>query len=189
MHEKSDERPNDPAVGPSVSDVGQPVVKGERVTLRPPREAELASLATAIARDSEAGPWWGTDPARILGWLEDEEATVFVIEHEGEAAGIIMYEEETDPDYRFAGIDVTLFESFIGKGLGSDALRTLARYLYEERGHHRLHIDPAAANERAIRAYERVGFRPVGVLRKYERGPDGVWRDALLMDMLAEELH
>ena len=66
-------------------------------------------------------------------------------------------------------------------------MRTLARHLFEVRGHHRLTIDPAAANTRAIRAYERVGFKPVGVLRQYERGPDGTFRDGLLMDMLAGE--
>jgi aminoglycoside 6'-N-acetyltransferase len=33
-----------------------------------------------------------------------------------------------------------------------------------------------------------VGFRRVGIMRKYERGPDGVWHDGLLMDMLREEL-
>ena len=51
-----------------------------------------------------------------------------------------------------------------------------------------LTIDPALANERAIRAYRGVGFRPVGVMRAYERGPDGTWHDGLLMDMLAGEL-
>jgi aminoglycoside 6'-N-acetyltransferase len=49
-------------------------------------------------------------------------------------------------------------------------------------------IDPAASNERAIKAYERVGFKPVGVMRSYERGPDGTFHDGLLMDLLAEEL-
>ncbi|HXI44982.1 MAG TPA: GNAT family protein, partial [Candidatus Acidoferrales bacterium] len=68
------------------------------------------------------------------------------------------------------------------------AIRTLARYLIEGRGHHRLTIDPSAANERAIKAYERVGFRRVGVMRSYERGPDGTWHDGLLMDLLADEL-
>jgi RimJ/RimL family protein N-acetyltransferase len=75
-----------------------------------------------------------------------------------------------------------------GRGLGTDAIRTLARYLIEERGHHRLTIDPAADNAVAIRAYEKVGFRPVGVLRAYWRSPDGTWRDGLLMDLLASEL-
>ena len=48
--------------------------------------------------------------------------------------------------------------------------------------------DPAAANHRAIRCYEKVGFRRVGVLRQYERGPDGRFHDGLLMDLLRPEL-
>ncbi|HEY6014551.1 MAG TPA: GNAT family protein, partial [Candidatus Limnocylindrales bacterium] len=73
-------------------------------------------------------------------------------------------------------------------GLGPDAIRTLARQLFERERHHRLTIDPAIDNERAIRAYARVGFKPVGRMRRYQRFPDGTWRDALLMDLLADEL-
>jgi ribosomal protein S18 acetylase RimI-like enzyme len=43
----------------------------------------------------------------------------------------------------------------------------------------------AAVNAAAIRAYEKVGFRTVGVMREYWRSPDGSWRDGLLMDLLA----
>jgi len=64
----------------------------------------------------------------------------------------------------------------------------MARYLLEERGHHRLTIDPALANERAVRVYERVGFRRVGVMRNYERGADGTWHDGLLLDLLRGDL-
>ena len=42
--------------------------------------------------------------------------------------------------------------------------------------------------EPAIRCYTKAGFRPVGVMRAYERGPDGRFHDGLLMDMLAAEL-
>jgi aminoglycoside 6'-N-acetyltransferase len=111
-----------------------------------------------------------------------------VIEAGGQVVGSIQYYEETDPMYRHAGMDIFLAMAHQNQGLGSETLRLLARYLFEERGHHRLIIDPAVANERAIRTYERVGFRRVGVMRRYERGPDGVWRDGLLMDMLAGEL-
>ncbi len=61
----------------------------------------------------------------------------------------------------------------------------LVRHLFEARGHHRLTIDPAAANLRAIRCYESVGFVRVGVMREYERGDDGTWHDGLLMELLA----
>jgi aminoglycoside 6'-N-acetyltransferase len=112
----------------------------------------------------------------------------FIVTLDGEVIGAIQYAEEEDPMYRHAGIDIFLTASRHRQGLGTDAVRTLARYLFEERGHHRLSIDPAADNEPAIRAYERVGFRKVGVMRAYERGPDGTWHDGLLMDMLAGEL-
>jgi aminoglycoside 6'-N-acetyltransferase len=59
---------------------------------------------------------------------------------------------------------------------------------FESRGHHRITIDPAVANERAIRAYEGVGFKQVGVMRRYERGADGDWHDGLLLDLLPEDL-
>lgn len=65
----------------------------------------------------------------------------------------------------------------------------VARHLVHDRGHHRLVIDPAADNEPAIRCYAAVGFRPVGIMRRYERDADGAgWHDGLLMDLLAEEL-
>ena len=64
----------------------------------------------------------------------------------------------------------------------------MARHLVDDLGHHRLVIDPAAHNERAIRCYEKVGFKRVGVQREYWLDADGVWRDGLLLDLLAEEL-
>lgn len=117
-----------------------------------------------------------------------EGGLTWAIELEGRLVGWIQAAEEDEPDYRHAGIDLFLDTEHQGRGLGTEAIRLVARYLFSERGHHRLTIDPAAGNERAIRAYERVGFRRVGVMRLYERGGDGTWHDGLLMDMLADEL-
>ena len=47
---------------------------------------------------------------------------------------------------------------------------------------------PAVENFAAIRCYEKVGFRPVGVMRERWRGPFGRWENVLLMDLLAREL-
>ena len=104
------------------------------------------------------------------------------------SSGLVEAGEETEPDYRHASIDIFLTSEVHGQGLGSDAVRTLARWLFDERGHHRIVIDPAVSNERAIRAYERVGFTRVGVMRQYERGTDGNWHDGLLLDLLREDL-
>jgi aminoglycoside 6'-N-acetyltransferase len=163
-------------------------LRGERVTLRPLEPDDVPALAR-IAGEPEVARWW-------LGLTEqdlrekagpEEDAFVFAVELAGEVIGLAEAHEELDPDYRHAGIDLFLTASRHGQGLGRDAVRTLARWLFE-RGHHRITIDPAVANERAIRSYESVGFRRVGVMRRYERGADGEWHDGLLLDLLPEEL-
>jgi len=155
------------------------------VLLRPGR-SEDAQRLFRIRNEPLVLRWWGGASIEEIGeeFIEAEEG--FVIEVEGEVVGAIQYHEENEPMYRHAGVDIFLTTSRHGEGLGAEAIRLLARYLFEERGHHRLTIDPAAENAGAIRAYERVGFRAVGIMRKYERGPDRVWRDGLLMDMLVE---
>jgi aminoglycoside 6'-N-acetyltransferase len=85
-------------------------------------------------------------------------------------------------------MDIYIDPAVHGQGLGTDAVRTLARHLIVDHGYHRLVIDPAADNVAAIRCYRKVGFHSVGVMRQYERGPDGHWHDGLLMDLLADEL-
>lgn len=102
-------------------------------------------------------------------------------------AGGIQYQEELSPKYRHAGIDIYLGERWQGRGLGAEAIRLVARFLFERRGHHRLTIDPAVENTRAIASYARVGFRPVGILRQYERQADDRRHDGLLMDLLRDE--
>lgn len=163
------------------------ILTGPRVSLRPVTRGDVERL-TAIRREPEVAERWGDVED---GEIEAEfvgNARVFVIEAEGEVVGAIQYGEEEDPMYRHAGIDLFLSTARHGQGLGAEAIRVLARHLIDERGHHRLTIDPAVDNVAAIRAYEKVGFRAVGVMRSYERGPDGTWHDGLLMEMLANEL-
>lgn len=120
--------------------------------------------------------------------VDDPDLHYYVILDEGRVVGGIQWYEEADLQYRHAGIDLFLDPSVHGRGLGTDAVRTLARHIVDEHGHHRIVIDPAADNAPAIRCYEKVGFRPVGIMRRYEQGPDGTFHDGLLMDLLADEL-
>jgi aminoglycoside 6'-N-acetyltransferase len=165
-------------------------LRGELVELRPPTEADAPRLAEILTMP-EVARWW---PRYDLERVREEfkagldDVVVYVIEADGQVVGAIQYGEEAEPDYRHANMDIFLDPAVHGRGLGADALRTLAGHLFE-RGHHRIVIDPSAANTRAIRSYERIGFRPVGIMRRYERGPDGTFHDGLLMDLLPEELH
>ncbi|MGW5716878.1 GNAT family N-acetyltransferase [Amycolatopsis sp. NPDC003865] len=164
-----------------------PVITGERVRLRPIVATDRARLREILATP-EVARWWGDPDHETEGLYTVEEGyAVYAIELGETVVGVIQSCEELDPQYRHAGIDISVHPGFHGRGIGTDALRTLARHLFEE-GHHRLTIDPAAANETAIRVYTKVGFRPVGLMRDYERAPDGTWHDGLLMDLLKGEL-
>lgn len=166
-----------------------PVLHGTATVLRPVRPEDAASLLTIVSQPEVARWWPRFDADRVRSELiEAEDSVVFVIEADDEVVGSIQYVEEPAPDYRHASIDVFLHPDWHGKGLGTDAVRTMTRYLVHDKGHHRLAIDPAVANERAIRSYQRVGFKPVGVMRSYERTADGHWQDCLLMDLLAADL-
>ena len=163
---------------------------GAHVRLRPARPEDVPELAR-IRATPEVLRWWrgGEDlAAAVAEDLAEEGTETFVVEHDGRVAGAIQWHAEDEPDYRHAGIDIYLDPALHGRGLGTDAVRTLARHLIVDRGHHRLVIDPAAGNAAAIRCYSKVGFRAVGVMRRYELGLDGSWHDGLLMDLLADEL-
>jgi aminoglycoside 6'-N-acetyltransferase len=165
-----------------------PVVRGERVTLRPISDADLDRLADIIREPSVARWWDESDKPELLRENLRMDGAAWTIEADGELAGWLGFTEETEPEYRSVGLDISLSERFQGKGLGPDALRTLIRWFADQRGHHRFTIDPSMLNERAIKAYKSVGFKPVGVLRRYELGRDGEWHDGLLMDLLIDEL-
>jgi RimJ/RimL family protein N-acetyltransferase len=134
----------------------------------------------------EVERWWDV-PEPGFPW-DEPETTRLVIEVDGAITGLIQFWEEREPKYRHAGIDVFLDPDRRGQGLGTAALRRVVRYLIDDRGHHRLTIDPAADNAAAIRSYEKAGFRRVGVMRQYERDTGGAgWHDGLLMELLASD--
>jgi aminoglycoside 6'-N-acetyltransferase len=164
-------------------------LRGEQVSLRPLEAGDRKRMRDMLAEPEVAERWLGTNALEtVVDELFDaSEHTPFAILAGDTVIGYIQYAEETDADYRHAGIDMFVATAWHGRGLGRDALRTLVRHLIRDRGHHRITIDPAASNERAIRAYRAVGFRDVGVMRDYERGRDGMWHDGLLMDLLARE--
>jgi chloramphenicol 3-O phosphotransferase len=160
-----------------------PTLSGERVVLRPVRLEDEAPLRTILAEPAVA-QWW---PDQAPPWpFEDDPGSVkLAILVEGQVAGFIQFHEHDDPDFPSASIDLFLSTAHHGRGLGTEAVRVVVRHLIDERGHHRITIDPAAANAAAIRSYEKAGFQRVGVLRAYQRDHrHGGWMDGLLLDLV-----
>jgi aminoglycoside 6'-N-acetyltransferase len=162
-----------------------PSLTGERLLLRPARDADAPAFA-AILAEPEVAPWWAPESLdTVREQIRDLRSFAIVVDDA--VAGWLHVHEEDDPEYPSVAFDIGLTTSLHGRGYGREALRVAIRH-FIARGHHRFTIDPAAVNARAIRCYTAVGFKPVGILRAYERTPDGGWRDGLLMDLLAAEL-
>ena len=157
-------------------------LRGERVVLRP-MEPDDAPRLREILATPEVAKWWGPVP-EDFPLRDDPGATRFALLVDGAVSGLVQWDEEKEPAFRHALFDLFVEPRLHGQGYGTDAVVTLARHLLDERGHHRITIDPAADNAAAIRCYEKAGFRTVGVMRSGWRDPEGHWRDQLLMELV-----
>jgi aminoglycoside 6'-N-acetyltransferase len=163
-------------------------LEGQAVALIPVVGGHVEELRR-IAGLPEVRSRWGDEHLNPQWPFDEPSVNRLSVIHKSVVCGLIQYGEEDDPMYRHASIDIFLDPAEHGRGLGRDAIDLLARHLFFTLGHHRLVIDPAVDNEAAIRCYAAVGFRPVGVMRRYERDAEGQgWHDGLLMDMLIEDI-
>ncbi|MDQ3389793.1 MAG: GNAT family N-acetyltransferase [Actinomycetota bacterium] len=163
---------------------------GTVVQLRPAGREDIRALVQIRRTPEVFRSWRGGDDleAAVEEDFAEVDVVAFVIELDDRVVGWIQWDAEDEPDYRHANMDIYVDPAVHGRGVCTDAVRTLARHLIVDHGHHRVVIDPAADNTAAIRCYRKVGFRPVGIMRRYERGNDGTWHDNLLMELLADEL-
>ena len=152
---------------------------GSGISFRPLAPADLPRLAEWL-RTPHWREWWG-DPdeelASIRAMLDGRDTTEpFVIEADGAPAGYIqrwfVRDARVEPWLTVApwvallpdeaqGVDLSLADGErLGRGLGSRALGAFVARMRAE-GASEIVIDPDPANRRAVRAYEKAGFRPI----------------------------
>jgi aminoglycoside 6'-N-acetyltransferase len=167
------------------SPIGRVTRIGEHELVLRPLQPEDAPDLLRIHAMSDVARWWG-EPEPGFPFSDEPDQARLSIVVDGAVAGMVQYWEENTPRYRHATIDLFLDAALHGQGIGTQALGLLSEYLLDERGHHRLTIDPAGENAAAIRSYEKAGFRRVGLMRAYEHRGGDDYRDALLMEKVKE---
>lgn len=157
-----------------------PIV-GPLVTLRATTAADLTPLVEILA-EPEVAEWWvGYTPERVQREFVDDPSSR-IIEVEGRCAGAMFVLRSTDPEYPTTVMHVFLSTAFRGRRIGEEALALAIREEFRH-GVSRVTLDPNVHNEAAIRSYERLGFRRIGVLRDYQLRPGGHLEDGLFMDL------
>lgn len=171
-------------------------LEGELVRLRATEESDATNMYRWI-NDWETVQYLGSRYPRTLQF-EREWATKgdpsygnaqFIIETlaDSKSIGWLGLHDAT-PENRCAGLGIAIGErAFLDGGYGTDAMRVACRYGFDMMNLHRIELDVYDWNPRAIRVYEKVGFRKEGVIR------DGMfrmgrWHDLVCMSLLKGEL-
>jgi RimJ/RimL family protein N-acetyltransferase len=191
---------DDPAADFSV----KPTLTGERVLLRPFLLEQDAPGLREMLQDPEAGRLTGSwhSPAEIPGW-DDEAETMFrgwygtrnqqpdrldlavVDRASGQCVGEVVL-NDWNPGNNACSFRTSLAPSGRDRGLGTESVRLIVGYGFEQLGLHRIELEVYSFNPRARRVYDKVGFVTEGVLRDRLRWADE-WVDSTIMAMLAPE--
>ncbi|RKE17238.1 GNAT family N-acetyltransferase [Streptomyces sp. TLI_171] len=140
------------------------VIAGERTRLLPVGEEHLPLLAGWFADPAFVRHWGGQplsreEVARKYTGRRRPAVESFLVTVDTVPIGYVQY-VPAGPGQ--GGIDLVLVPQAQGSGLGPDAARALVRHLHTVLGWSRVTVDPEASNSRAVRAWTRAGFRPVG---------------------------
>ena len=173
----------------------EPIVGPTGMVLRPIRASDIPTLFR-WRHDPEVIQWWDEPPASEAELAEEElEPDVnpcwrFIIAVDGRDIGYIQYwHPYADTEYDWsAGVDIHIgAPEDRDRGLGTTAVRTMLDYLFEVKRVHRVTIDPDVRNARAIRAYQKAGFRLEGTMRHNDRRADGTYVDTQYLSIVADE--
>jgi ribosomal-protein-alanine N-acetyltransferase len=131
--------------------------------IRPMTDSDLGTVLN-IERASFSSPWSRTS---FLSLLRRDDAELWVAAVDGEVRGyaVVWYladEAElgnlaVDPDWRRRGVGAELLEWSVAR--------------IRERGVRRIFLEVRPSNRAAQALYERYGFIPTGVRRRYYRSP------------------
>jgi RimJ/RimL family protein N-acetyltransferase len=174
--------------------ISESILQGEKVRLRPMEEGDLPRFVEWLA-DGEVTQWLaelGTPPTleEEYEWYErrrgDPESLMWAIETlDGRLVG--STELRLEPARRKAEFGIVIGEKAEwSTGLGTDAVRLIVRYGFEELDLNRVELTTSEENLRAIRCYEKIGFVKEG-LKRQDRIVKGRFGNTLMMALLREE--
>jgi RimJ/RimL family protein N-acetyltransferase len=175
----------------------RPLLHGERVWLRPMEERDLPAYVAGV-NDTEVGGWAGYRvPVSV------EQASAWLARHADQArSGTAFFFTVCElGDDRFIGtiwfkeintfdgnteLGIFMDRDHIGAGWGTDAHRAILAFGFGTVGLERVWLTVQASNARAIRSYEKLGYRREGIMRSAFR-VNGVLGDSVLMGILRDE--
>lgn len=170
-----------------------------KVLVRPIERSDL-SLIQKWYNDDEVMLWGsGAKPDIMVSmdyleevWYDEiysDSSTRMLIEtKEGQPIGVIGYRNMNIQERR-CRLSIFIGEKdFWGKGYGSDAVKAFIRFLFNRCNINRVEADTWDGNERALKCFEKCGFKIEGRLRK-AKFVEGQYRDEIILGILREDFN
>jgi len=174
--------------------------QGKLVRLAAEEPAKTSKLSSHWSRDSEYLRLMDSDPATM--WSANKYKSWSEISRDNIMDDEFFFNIRTLKDDKIIGfiglynirwnhgdaeVGIGLGDREVwGFGYGTDSLRLILRFAFTELNLHRVSLGVFEYNPRAIRAYEKAGFREEGLERKRIKR-DGSRTDELLMGVLQSE--
>lgn len=160
----------------------QPELRGPLVTLRDPVMSDVDAI-NAVLAEPEVAIWWvGFNSEKVRSEFIEQPEITRIIEVEQQSIGALLVLRGEDPEYPTTVMHIFISTAFRGRRIGEEAMALAIQHEFSE-GITRVTLDPNVKNDGAIRSYERMGFRRIGVLRDYQVRPNGTLDDALFLDI------
>jgi RimJ/RimL family protein N-acetyltransferase len=182
---------------PLHADAGRirPPLAGDRVRLRAIEEDDLPRLNELILDPEVLNHLdlvqFGQPVAGIHAFWEStrgrDDVVVFAIEApSGEPIGISAL-EQINWGARTAVLGIWIGQPYWGKGYGTDAVRTICRFGFDQMNLQRVSLHVYETNPRGRAVYEKVGFKLEGTMRRAQFR-FGRYVDGHVMGLLKEDL-
>jgi len=177
--------------------MSESILDGDLVRLREYHKEDLP-LAWKYVNDWEVRKF--LNPGISLPWkFEEEEKWYEELSSKNEKNYSFAIERKSDNQYiggcgindldwknSVATVGIFLGKAFLSHGYGTDAMRILVNFIFSEMNIHKILLRVFAFNERAIKSYQKVGFKIEGTLRS-QIFREGKYHDEILMGVLEEE--
>ena len=172
----------------------RPALEGSLVRLRAREEEDLERLNEMFNDPDVLAGLMVVFPQPFEGiheWVQGtrslDDQIHFVIETlAGESVGICGL-QNIDARARHALLGIWVGKPYWDRGLGTDAVRVLCRFAFHQMNLQRITLHVYEPNERARRAYEKVGFKLEGTQRR-SQFVGGRYVDEHVMGLLVEDL-
>ncbi|AYA75673.1 GNAT family N-acetyltransferase [Bacillus sp. Y1] len=167
-------------------------IKNGKLTIRPLGKEDVDHLSKWLSNPTVLEYYEGRDQPFSV----EKVMQTFFLEEEGLSRYIFLFEEKPigyiqtytveDEKVKTFGMDQFIGETdYWNKGIGTILIHTMVNYLVNSMSAERIIMDPHTSNKRALRCYEKCGFRKVKLLSKHELH-EGEFRDCWLIELIIE---